>query len=90
MNVCGVLVHARPDQIDAVEAGIAAIPGVEAHGRSKGARLVVTVEDSDGLSAADALGRLNAVPGVVAAALVYHEFDPQDEEASTRMEDEPC
>ena len=61
MNVCGVLVHAHPTRIEAVEARLAAIPGVESHGRAANARLVVTVEDTEGLSAADALAELNAV-----------------------------
>jgi len=83
VNVCGVLIHARPDSIDSVEAALHQIPGVESHGRAKNARLVVTVEDSEKMTAADALAELNALPGVVAAALVYHEFEP-DEDAGTK------
>ena len=76
LNVCGVLVHAHPEKIDAVEAGCAAIPGVETHGRGEGGRVIVTIEDTEDVKASDALARLNKVPGVIAAALVYHEFDP--------------
>lgn len=90
MNVCGILVHAHPDRIDAVEAGIAVIPGVEAHGRAADARLIVTVEDTPAMSAADALAALNKVPGVIAAALVYHEFDPDLEDPVAGTEDKPC
>jgi len=90
MNVCGILVHAHPDRIDAVEAGIAAIPGVEAHGRAAGARLIITIEDTPAMSAADALAQLNKVPGVIAAALVYHEFDPDLENPDPGTEDKPC
>ncbi len=90
MNVCGILVHAHPDRIDAVEAGIGAIPGVETHGRAAGARLIVTIEDTPDMSAADALAQLNKVPGVIAAALVYHEFDPDLENPASGTEDKPC
>jgi nitrate reductase NapD len=90
MNVCGILVHAHPDRIDAVEAGIAAIPGVEAHGRAAGARLIITLEDTPAMSAADALAQLNKVPGVIAVALVYHEFDPELEDPVCGTEDKPC
>ena len=90
MNVCGVLVHAHPGEIDEVEAGILNIPGAEIHGRGEGTRIVVTVEDTEGLSAIDALSQFNAVPGVIAAALVYHEFDPLDEPESEPMENKPC
>lgn len=90
MNVCGVLVHAQPEKLDAVEAGLAAIPGVEAHGRAKGGRLIITVEDCENLSAVDALAQVNALPGVVAAALVYQEFDPDIEVGGNIAENKPC
>ena len=94
MNVCGVLVHAHPDRIGAVEARLATIPGVETHGRAAGGRLVVTVEDTAARSAADALAELNAVPGVIAAALVYHQFEPDDSAAAphgrANLETQPC
>ena len=90
LNVCGVLVHAHPDRIDSVEAGLSAIPGVEAHGRAAGARLIVTIEDSAETTAADALAQLNKLPGVVAAALVYHEFDPDLEDPDPGTEDKTC
>ena len=76
MNVCGVLVHAHPDRLAAVESGCAAIAGVEVHGRAPHGRLILTVEDTEETRAADTLADLNKVPGVIAAALVYHEFDP--------------
>ncbi len=90
MNVCGILVHAHPDRIDAVEAGVGAIPGVEAHGRAAGARLIVTIEVTQAMRAADALALLNKVPGVIAAALVYHEFDPDLEDPAAGTEDKLC
>lgn len=90
MNVCGILIHAHPDRLDAVEAGVGVIPGVETHGRAAGARLIVTVEDTPDMSAADALAALNKVPGVIAAALVYHEFDPDLEDPASGTEDKSC
>lgn len=90
MNVCGILVHAHPRRIDAVEAGVGAIPGVESHGRAAGARLIVTIEDTPDMSAVDALAELNKVPGVIAVALVYHEFDPDLEAPVPGAEDKPC
>lgn len=102
MNMCGVLVHAHPARIDALEAALGSIPGVESHGRASGARLIVTVEDSRELTAADALARLNKLPGLIAAALVYHEFDPKpglepdskteghSEDPAAGTEEKPC
>jgi len=102
MNMCGVLVHAHPARIDALEAALDGIPGVESHGRASGTRLIVTVEDSRELTAADALARLNKLPGLIAAALVYHEFDPgsgpgpdpetegHSEDPGSGTEEKPC
>lgn len=90
MNVCGVLVHVRPGSADRVEAALAAIPGVETHGRGAGGRLVATVEDTPGLSAVDALARINALPGIIAAALVYQESDPDTHVGSSLTETGSC
>jgi len=90
MNVCGVLIHAHPDRIDAVETGLVVIPGVEAHGRAAGARLIVTIEDCAEMTAIDALAELNKLPGVISLALVYHEFDPDIEDPASGTEDKPC
>lgn len=98
MNVCGVLVHAHPERIDALEAALVRIPGVEAHGRGAESRLIVTVEDTPAMTAADALAELNKLPGMIAAALVYHEFDPESErdpaydseDPASGTEEKPC
>lgn len=90
MNMCGVLVHAQPDKAALVEAMLAEIPGVETHGRGEQSRLIVTVEDTETMSAIDAISKVNAVNGVVATALVYHEMEP-DLDAQTRAtEEKPC
>jgi nitrate reductase NapD len=76
MNLCGVLVHAFPDRLSAVEAALTALPGVEIHLRGANGRLVVTVEDTDGSLAIDRVADIHRVSGVVAAALVTHHFEP--------------
>ncbi len=82
MNICGVLVHADPARISGVIASISAIHGVEIHEVADGARIVVTVEDTGPHLALDALGAIHATDGVVAAALVYHHFEPAREGAA--------
>lgn len=76
VNVCGVVVHARPEKLDAVEAALAGIPGVDVHARGEGGRIVCTCEDVPGMTASDAMSEMHRAPGVIAAALIYHEFDP--------------
>ena len=76
MNICGVLVHAAPARIDRVLGSLELIEGLEIHDVADGARIVVTVEDVGSHLALDALGAIHATDGVVAAALVYHHFEP--------------
>lgn len=75
LNMCGVLVHAMPKRFDDVQAALARMPGVVVHRVLPQGRLIVTVEDTAAGSAIDTLSAMHAVPGVVAAALVYHQFE---------------
>ena len=76
MNICGVLVHAHPKKIDAVADALSAIPGLEIHARGERGRLVVTLEDTEGSKALSGMEDIHRTPGVVAASLVYHQFEP--------------
>lgn len=76
MNICGVLVHVRRGDSDAVARALAGVPGLEIHGCSAGGRLIVTVEDTADSSAADTLAAIHRTDGVIAAALVYHHCEP--------------
>lgn len=76
LNMCGVLVHALPHRMEAVRGALEALDGVTIHQILPQGRLIVTVEDTIDGSAIDALSALHAIPGVVAAALVYHQFEP--------------
>lgn len=74
-NVCGVLVHARPERMDAVAEALEALPGTQVHLKGADGKLVVTVEDAEGEWAGSILTRFNEVPGVLSVALVYHHFE---------------
>ncbi len=76
MNICGVLVHAMPSRADQVCEALAALDGVEVHQVAKGARIVLTLEDTPTSMAVDQLASIHRINGVVAAALVYHHFEP--------------
>jgi nitrate reductase NapD len=71
-NMCGVLVHTRPENLNDVTARIAALPGVEVHQSSPDGRLVVTIEDIPGRWAGETLTDMQTEPGVLSASLVYH------------------
>jgi nitrate reductase NapD len=72
MNICSCVVHARPDQGPQVAARLAELPGVEVHGGVDQGKLVLTLEDTAEHHAADTLGLLNDVPGVISTVLIYH------------------
>lgn len=88
MNICGVLVHSVPDRVAEVAAALRRIPGSELHDCADGGRLIVTVEDTATASAADGLTAIHALPGVLAAALVYHHFEPDRLDAATEADPE--
>jgi periplasmic nitrate reductase NapD len=83
MNICGVLVHAHPESIDAVLASLKGREGIEVHQSTADGRIVVTLEDTATVCALDALSDLHRTPGVLAAALTYHHFSGTDRGAAT-------
>lgn len=81
-NICGVLVHVDPARLDGTCAALSALPGLEVHSRGADGRLVVTLEDAPGTTAALTLAGLPAIAGVASASLVYHHCiteDPSEE-----------
>ncbi len=78
-NVCGVLVHARPEKTDAVAEALRELPGTEVHATTEEGRLVVTVEDTPEQLAIDTVSALADVAGVLSTSLVYHEFTDEDD-----------
>lgn len=76
-NVCGVLVHVRPERRTQVGQALAALPGVEIHDSDLCGPLIATIEDvADDAGqhwAGATLTRFYDVPGVITAALVYHQ-----------------
>lgn len=81
-NICSLVVHLAPARADEAERRVAALPGVEIHGRTADSRLVVTAVDLPGVLAFDQIAEMNRTPGVVAASLVYHAFDTDESRAA--------
>lgn len=78
MNISGVIVRVRPENVAAVRKRLAAIDGVDVHAATEDGRLIVTVEEESDRLLADAVLRLNSVPGVLAASMVYHQYDDEE------------
>lgn len=71
-NLCGVLLHARPDAIETVRTTLSTTAGVEIHHTEPDGRMVLTVEDAAGRWAGQIITSLYDIPGVASASLVYH------------------
>ncbi len=80
MNICGILVHTRPENTPSVRERLETMDGVEVHAATDNGRLVVTVEADDDGTGADYLFSINGVEGVITTSLVYHYRDPIEEE----------
>jgi len=82
MNISSLLVNARPELQQQVQDGLLLLGGVEVHAATDKGQLIVTIEADSDRAAADMFTTVSQQPGVLSAALVYHQFEPHpDEEA---------
>jgi nitrate reductase NapD len=88
INISGLLVHARPDKAQAVRARLRGIPGVEVHAVSPEGRLVVTLENASDRDMADTFERVQALPDVLSASLIYHHSEDTEEPSSSAQENQ--
>ncbi len=79
MNISGVLVRSRPENIEAVRERLEQIEGVEVHGANPDGRLVVTVEQAGDRAMADTVVKMQDLPGVISASMIYHEYDDSEQ-----------
>ncbi len=75
MNISGVLVKAYPENLHTIEKALATMNGVEVHGNNDDGRIVITVEDVSANNITDTLVEIQSVPGVLSAAMIYHQFE---------------
>jgi nitrate reductase NapD len=74
-EIASILVQARAERLDEVEAQILALPGCEIHGRDIRGKLVVVVDAPDASSLGTTLNAIALLPNVFAASLVFHAID---------------
>ena len=75
MNISGVIVKAYPEKMPSIEKILNTMDGVEVHGNNEDGRIVVTVEQESANSLSDTLVEIQDVPGVLSAAMIYHQFE---------------
>ncbi|MCP5140859.1 MAG: chaperone NapD [Chromatiales bacterium] len=82
ISIVGVLVHAKPGRLDAVRAGLLALPGVEIHEVTEDGRLIVIAEEQPEGQPGDRLSRtvteINNVPGVINASMIYQHSETEE------------
>lgn len=71
IEICGVLIHAKPGFSKGVQTQLLLMPGVEIHEATDDNRLVVTVERVGKASLADSLSAFNSIQNVLSATLIY-------------------
>ena len=71
INICGVLLHARPDRLDDVKASIQEFTGLEIHEITEDGRFIITLDLPDRYQMGDTISDLNKVEGVLSAAMIY-------------------
>lgn len=76
LNIGGLVVSARPGDMDRVTSALSDLPGVEVHAASPEGRLVVTVDLPGEGDVAAALHNIRDTDGVLAASVVYSHIEP--------------
>lgn len=74
-EIASILVQARPDRLDGVEAAVVALDGCEIYGRDPKGKLVVVVDAPDAGSLGSTLNTIALLPDVYSASLVFHAID---------------
>ncbi len=79
MTICSMVVHTRPEKIEAVRHAITEHDGVEVHAVSEEGKMVVTIDHPDYTYCSERVMQMNNVDGVLSAALIYEYHDDDDE-----------
>ena len=74
-HVSSLVVLAQPAQRHQLAERIATLEGAEIHAVSEEGKLVVTLEGASQRPIMAAIDAISAMPGVLSASLIYHQFD---------------
>mgnify|MGYP002714329694 CR=1 FL=1 len=73
LHIASLLVHCRPEWLAALKTNLQLLPGLELHQESPSGKLVVVLEAHDEATVLERLHAIQQLPGVLGAALIYHE-----------------
>jgi len=73
MNICSVIVNAKPKNAPKIRDILVAMDGVDVFGGVEEGKLITTLEDSGEKALADKMAALNDIKGVIDVAMIYHQ-----------------
>ncbi|AGH73189.1 chaperone NapD [Edwardsiella piscicida] len=80
-HVCGLVVQARPQSVEAVAQALSAMEETEvAASEPQQGKLVIVMQSEDSGRLLDRIESVRNVAGVLAVSLVYHQQDEQGED----------
>ncbi len=74
LHIASLLVHCRPELLEAVKQNLVLLPGTELHQESAAGKLVVVLEADHEKQILGTIDHIQQLPGVLNAALIYHEL----------------
>ncbi|WP_422421587.1 chaperone NapD [Pseudomonas sp. GZD-222] len=74
LHIASLVVLARPELLEAVKANLRLLDSLELHQESSAGKLVVVLEAEDENQILQRIDQINNLPGVLNAALIYHEL----------------
>ena len=80
MNISSLVIDAQPGRVEDVHRILAQMPGVQIHAASPQGKLIVTVEVDGDADTTERFTQISALDGVMSAAMVYHQFEPEPEQ----------
>ncbi|MNP41449.1 assembly protein for periplasmic nitrate reductase [compost metagenome] len=73
LHIASLVVLTRPEHLAAVKANLGLLDGLELHQQSPAGKLVVVLEADHERQILERIEQINNLPGVLNAALIYHE-----------------
>jgi nitrate reductase NapD len=78
-HISSLVVHSRPDRVQAILETLRTIEGAEVHGGADTGKLIVTLETDTESQVVERINAIQLLEGVLAATLVFHHFEPVQE-----------
>ncbi|WOB08393.1 chaperone NapD [Piscinibacter gummiphilus] len=75
LHITSLVVHATAKRAPGIAAALDALPGAQVHAVTEGGKLVVTLETDTADEMLGQIGRIQRLPGVLSATVVYQAID---------------